>query len=116
MKNMLMIIFTAAILFGTIFLRIGLIPHALLFGGIILFITTTSIFIASKIYPEHKAMLGLCICGFILLLFVPSLAVTDLAEPLNGAAFNRTLTTFIIAPIICVGTTILAYRHYFIIN
>lgn len=116
MKNIIMIIFTALILFGTIFLRIGIIPHAILFVSIILLITIISISIVSKMYPEHRTKLGLFICGFILLLFVPPLTVTQLAEPVSSATFNRYLATFIIAPIICVGTSILAYRHYFIIK
>lgn len=116
MQNLLIIIFTAFILFGTVFLRIGLIPHTLLFVGIINFISITAILIVSKVYPKHKTMLSLCISGFIILLFMPSLTVTELAEPLSSASFNRYLATFIIAPIICVCTSILAYRHYFIVN
>ncbi|MDQ0271692.1 hypothetical protein [Cytobacillus purgationiresistens] len=118
MKNLLMIIVTALILFGTVFLRNGLISlNTVLFVGIIIMIVILFVFIVSKIYPDHVVMMGLSICGFTLLLFVPCLAtLSDLTEPLNSAAFNRYLLTFMIVPVLWIGAVILAYRRSFIAN
>ncbi|MBW8351583.1 hypothetical protein K0H71_19385 [Bacillus sp. IITD106] len=118
MKNLLMLIVTASILFGTVFLSNGFISqNAFLFVGIILLIMLISVLIVSKLYPEHKTKLCISICGFILILFVPCFAaLTDLNEPLEGAAFNQFLSMFILIPILFIGATILAYRRYFMIE
>ncbi|MBS4201742.1 hypothetical protein KHA93_19240 [Bacillus sp. FJAT-49732] len=118
MRNLLMVIVTAGILFGTVFLRNGQISqNAIIFVGIIVLIMLIYVLIASKLYPVHSTMFCISICGFSLLLFVPCLvALTELKEPLESATFIQFLLTFIIAPIIYIGSVILAYRRYFIIK
>ncbi|MCR2822284.1 hypothetical protein [Lederbergia panacisoli] len=118
MKNVLMLIVTACLLFGTVFLTNGTISqNAVLFVGVILVIMLTSVLIVSKLYPNHKTKICLSICAFILLLFVSCLAaLTDLKEPLENAAFRQFLLMFILIPIIFIGSVVLAYRRYFIIE
>lgn len=114
--NILMLIVTACILLGTVFLvNSGLSANALLFVGIILIIMLLAILIVSKLYPHHKTKLCLAICVMILFLFVPCLTtLKNLQEPLDSARFNHFLMMFILIPILFIGSVILAYRHYFI--
>ncbi|MBS4219954.1 hypothetical protein KHA96_16705 [Bacillus sp. FJAT-49711] len=116
MKNILLLIISACILLGTVFLTNGQFSqNALLFVGIISLIMLVSVLIVSKLYPDHKTKLTLSICAFVLLLFVPSLAaLTDINESLENAAFKHFLIMFILLPVIFIGSVVLAYRQYFI--
>lgn len=116
MKNLFLFIVTAIILLSTAYYaqKGVLSQNALLFVGIVLVVTLIAVLIVSMKYANHSSMLGLAICGFILVLHVPVFYTLEkLAEVTDVMHFVITLS---IASIIWVGTVILSYRHYFIVE